>query len=240
MEVNRENMCVILMAKGVVDDHLPNHILRAIKSCKTYFMDSPRTYNREAIQEITEKREKLAHATRRINHGHDHGTFNFPIELELEEGARNLGGGGRSKLKKQDNFDMETIAMSSLHPVTESSQTTASHKIITVSVDVMDNSSDINEHDSGTRQGTSVESETAFQSSLSRSQSSENFPTASSPSISTPTAGSPSISSSFPPTPITDPEEASTSTGSLTSAELNVTDSSNSVYYSASSNEFWN
>lgn len=59
MEVNRENLSVILIDHGVVDNHLPNNVLKAIKTFKTRFMSSPETYNREAIEEMRERRENL-------------------------------------------------------------------------------------------------------------------------------------------------------------------------------------
>ena len=45
MEVNRENMCVILIGNGMVDDHLPNHVLSALKACKAYQEDKARENN---------------------------------------------------------------------------------------------------------------------------------------------------------------------------------------------------
>ncbi len=58
-ETNRENLCVILMDEGVVDDHLPNHVLNALKTCKTRLVDSLETYDSEAIKKIREQQVEL-------------------------------------------------------------------------------------------------------------------------------------------------------------------------------------
>lgn len=120
MEVNRENMCVILIDHGVVDDHLPNHVLSALKTCKTRFMSSPKTYNRQAIEEMREKREQLLYGIRQLKLAHENSAEDNP-EKKFFVGESPMGGPpgelGRSvqryRLQKQGSFD--GVPMSNLH-----------------------------------------------------------------------------------------------------------------------------
>lgn len=120
MEVNRENMCVILVDEGMVDDHLPNHVLGALRDCKTRFMSSPETYDSEEIKELRKRNEHLLCTIRRVKPDkpvrHDTG-FQFGGESPMKEpvGGPGLGSTGRhSHLKKQRSFDIDGEEL--LHP----------------------------------------------------------------------------------------------------------------------------
>ena len=116
VEVNRENMCVILIDNGVVDDHLPNHVLSALKSCKTSLMNSPRTYDREAIRDMREKREQLLSGIRVLKLAHENsseGNKFFVGGSPMGNPPGQLGKGvKRYRLQKQGSFD--GIPMSNL------------------------------------------------------------------------------------------------------------------------------
>jgi hypothetical protein len=122
MEVNRENMCVILIDKGVVDDHLPNHVLHALKTCKTRFMSSPGTYDRETIQKLRDERKQLLSHIRLLKLAHETSTDGnpnkrffmgeSPVEELPGEMPRSLK---HSHLMKQNNIEMTSLRTS---PVT--------------------------------------------------------------------------------------------------------------------------
>lgn len=119
VEVNRENMCVILIDNGVVDDHLPNHVLSSLKSCKTCFMDSPRTYDRDAIREMREQREHLLSGIRRLKLAHENSAEANPDKRFFVGGSPMGDPPGqigkkvkRYQLHKQGSFD--GVPMSSL------------------------------------------------------------------------------------------------------------------------------
>lgn len=52
MEVNRENMCIIFLDSGVVDDHLPTSVLDSLKKVKAQCMNTINTYSKQEIQDI--------------------------------------------------------------------------------------------------------------------------------------------------------------------------------------------
>lgn len=120
MEVNRENMCVILVDEGMVDDHLPNHVLGALRDCKTRFMSSPETYDSEEIKELRKRNEHLLCTIRRVKPDkpvHRDTGFQFGGESPMKEpvGGPGLGSTGRhSHLKKQRSFDIDGEEL--LHP----------------------------------------------------------------------------------------------------------------------------
>jgi len=39
-EICNEDLCVITVDRGTIDDHLPNNVLNALKRCKQQFMDA--------------------------------------------------------------------------------------------------------------------------------------------------------------------------------------------------------
>ena len=130
MEVNRENMCVIMVDEGAVDDHLPNHVLHALESCKSQFINSSKTYDREAVRKEREKREELLHRLHKIPSGGSVCPFSgFQFDgispMTEPDGGSNLGRAARrSHLKKQDSFDdVESNGDASrLHPPVASKQ----------------------------------------------------------------------------------------------------------------------
>lgn len=123
-EVNRENLCVILIDKGILEDHLPNHVLDALKHCKCKFMNSPETYNRDAIAEERERQERHVHTLqniRMVSQDKPVGKFVFGSSpMQAPSGGGELGRASRqSHFKKQASFDGDPetskLVISSLH-----------------------------------------------------------------------------------------------------------------------------
>ena len=120
MEVNRENLCVILMDNGVVEDHLPNHVLSALQHCLDRHMCS---HDREALRQERLKTEHLISNLRSVDHTDSQvGKMGFKFmagstPVKAPPGGGSLGGvdGGSSRkdlrmgrqtyLKKQRSFD---------------------------------------------------------------------------------------------------------------------------------------
>ncbi len=131
-ETNRENLCVILMDEGVVDDHLPNHVLNALKTCKTRLVDSLETYDSEAIKKIREQQVELLCRIPRGNKSRDPRDgfifVNTASPMTEPIGGPSLGQvrpGNRShRLGRQRSFDMteEATYASKLHPPVASSR----------------------------------------------------------------------------------------------------------------------
>lgn len=133
MEVHRENLSVILVDNGIVDDHLPNHVLSTLKDCKAKFMNTEQTNDSEGIQESRERTEHLirnvrkavSEEGRRCMEG-SRNPFKFMAESPMQEpagGSSSLGGSRaarHSQLRKQTSFDEE----SSLHPPVSSEHAT--------------------------------------------------------------------------------------------------------------------
>lgn len=119
MEVNRENMCVILIDEGMVDDHLPNHVLSALQACEANFMSSPQIYKSKEIKEERERAESHLANLRTLKKDKfvcPKRGFLFGGESPMKESpmkppptGSNLGGvaPGR-RLKKQRSFDVDS------------------------------------------------------------------------------------------------------------------------------------
>lgn len=58
-QVPNENIGVILVDKGMVEDHLPNHVLSALKLCKEKLLIGRRDYSSAKIMELRERNENL-------------------------------------------------------------------------------------------------------------------------------------------------------------------------------------
>ena len=65
MEVNRENMCIIFLDSGVIDDHLPNNVLDSLKKVKVQCMNIPNMYKKDEIQAIRKQQAKLRSGIRK-------------------------------------------------------------------------------------------------------------------------------------------------------------------------------
>lgn len=122
VEVNRENMCVILIDHGIVDDHLPNHVLSALKTCKTQHMHSPKTYNRQAIQELRENKERHLCEVQKMKLARENATDRkfFAGGTPMQELPGDVAGNvKRYHFKKQGGID-NGVPMSNLHPLAAS------------------------------------------------------------------------------------------------------------------------
>ena len=58
-EVHNENLGLILVDKGMVEDHLPNHVLAALKLCWDKLLLDNEHYDASKIKQLREKKEKL-------------------------------------------------------------------------------------------------------------------------------------------------------------------------------------
>ena len=58
-EVHNENLGTILVDKGMLEDHLPNHVLAALKLCLDKLLLNSPHYDPSKIQQLREKKEKL-------------------------------------------------------------------------------------------------------------------------------------------------------------------------------------
>jgi len=58
-EICNEDLCVITVDRGTIDDHLPNNVLNALKRCKQQFMDS--VYNPGEVDHMQRKKSRDRH-----------------------------------------------------------------------------------------------------------------------------------------------------------------------------------
>lgn len=58
-EICNEDLCVITVDRGTIDDHLPNNVLNALKRCKQQFMDS--VYNPGEVDHMRRKKSRGRH-----------------------------------------------------------------------------------------------------------------------------------------------------------------------------------
>ena len=58
-EVHNENLGTILVDKGMIEDHLPNHVLAALRLCWDKLLLNSPHYDPSKIKKLREKKEKL-------------------------------------------------------------------------------------------------------------------------------------------------------------------------------------
>jgi hypothetical protein len=58
-EVHNENLGTILVDKGMIEDHLPNHVLAALRLCWDKLLLNTPHYDPSRIKRLREKKEKL-------------------------------------------------------------------------------------------------------------------------------------------------------------------------------------
>lgn len=63
MEVDRENMCVLFLDRGVLDDHLPNNVLNALKLVKKKKKNMRKRQRSEAHTPMQEESDPMATQT---------------------------------------------------------------------------------------------------------------------------------------------------------------------------------
>ena len=118
---------MILIDNGIVDDHLPNHVLSALKDCRGRFMVSDQTHDREAIKDSRRKTASLIGKIRNLSSEDsvckvDGFKFMGASPMQEPTGGSHLGGGAEgsglrgppptARLRKQASFEDS----SSLHP----------------------------------------------------------------------------------------------------------------------------
>ena len=76
-EICNEDLCVITVDRGTIDDHLPNNVLNALKRCKQQFMDS--VYNPGEVDHLRRKKSRDRHKEEEAKKRTDQKTgFVFP------------------------------------------------------------------------------------------------------------------------------------------------------------------
>ena len=104
-EAYRENLCVILVDNGMIDDHLPNYVLAALKA---YKLESGITFNHEEIEREREKQAILRARIRRVSESMTQSDgFIFvagsPVSDDSSSSDTSIR---RSHFKKQQSFEL--------------------------------------------------------------------------------------------------------------------------------------
>ena len=97
-EVHNENLGTILVDKGMIEDHLPNHVLAALKLCWDKLLRNSPHYDPSKIKQLREKKEKLYRQVfRACKDGEQTGETGFTFlvnETPMSNEQRRLSAGG--------------------------------------------------------------------------------------------------------------------------------------------------
>lgn len=118
IEEHNENIGVILVDKGMLEDHLPNRILAALKLCKEKLLHKCPQYDAVKLRKLRENREQLYRQVYRAcdrEHDHREKGFTFLVnETPMNNEDRRLSGGLLSQIQtNESNLQLGSSLISS-------------------------------------------------------------------------------------------------------------------------------